>query len=49
MVTTKGFRDVIEIRRANKEDLGHLQGCLKPICAAARSLTVAERVDAGAK
>ena len=27
MVTTQGFRDVIEIRRGTKDDLGCLQGC----------------------
>ena len=35
MICTKGFRDVLEIRRANKDDtLGHLQGRGAALCAA---------------
>ncbi len=50
VVTTKGFRDVIEIRRANKEDLWDTyKDVVKPYVPRRDRLTVAERVDAGGK
>ncbi|WP_334538626.1 hydantoinase/oxoprolinase family protein [Bradyrhizobium sp. AZCC 2230] len=48
VVTTKGFRDVIEIRRANKEDLWDTyKDVVKPYVPRRDRLTVPERVDAG--
>ena len=45
--TTKGFRDVIEIRRANKEDLWDTyKDVVKPYVPRRDRLTVPERVDA---
>jgi N-methylhydantoinase A len=50
VVTTKGFRDVIEIRRANKEDLWDTyKDVVKPYVPRRDRLTVPERVDAGGK
>src|SRR6266566_166919 len=50
VVTTKGFRDVIEIRRANKEDLWDTyKDVVKPYVPRRDRLTVAERIDAGGK
>lgn len=50
VVTTKGFRDVIEIRRANKEDLWDTyKDVVRPYVPRRDRLTVAERVDAGGK
>jgi N-methylhydantoinase A len=50
VVTTEGFRDVIEIRRANKEDLWDTyKDVVKPYVPRRDRLTVAERVDAGGK
>ena len=50
MVTTEGFRDVIEIRRANKEDLWDTyKDVAKPYVPRRDRLTVAERVDAAGK
>jgi N-methylhydantoinase A len=47
MVCTKGFRDVIEIRRANKEDLWDTyKDVVRPYVSRRDRLTVAERVDA---
>src|ERR1700716_4319491 len=47
VVTTKGFRDVIEIRRANKEDLWDTyKDVVKPYVPRRDRLTVLERVDA---
>ncbi|MEM0905835.1 MAG: hydantoinase/oxoprolinase family protein [Pseudomonadota bacterium] len=47
MVCTKGFRDVIEIRRANKEDLWDTyKDVVRPYVPRRDRLTVAERVDA---
>ena len=47
MVCTKGFRDVIEIRRANKEDLWDTYKDVAPPYVPRRDrLTVTERVDA---
>ena len=47
MVTTEGFRDVIEIRRANKEDLWDTyKDVARPYLARRDRLTVKERVDA---
>ncbi|GGE07471.1 hydantoinase [Aureimonas endophytica] len=47
MVSTKGFRDVIEIRRANKEDLWDVyKDVVKPYVPRRDRLTVPERVDA---
>jgi N-methylhydantoinase A len=47
IVTTKGFRDVIEIRRANKEDLWDTyKDVVKPYVPRRDRLTVPERVDA---
>lgn len=46
MVCTKGFRDVIEIRRANKEDLWDTyKDVVKPYIPRRDRLTVPERVD----
>jgi N-methylhydantoinase A len=48
VVTTKGFRDVIEIRRANKEDLWDTyKDVVKPYVPRRDRLTVPERIDAG--
>ena len=48
VVTTMGFRDVIEIRRANKEDLWDTyKDVVKPYVPRRDRLTVPERVDAG--
>ncbi|WP_309296294.1 hydantoinase/oxoprolinase family protein [Bradyrhizobium sp. Ce-3] len=50
VVTTKGFRDVIEIRRANKEDLWDTyKDVVRPYVPRRDRLTVPERVDAGGK
>lgn len=50
VVTTKGFRDVIEIRRANKEDLWDTyKDVVKPYVSRRDRLTVPERVDASGK
>src|SRR6266702_1651059 len=50
VVTTKGFRDVIEIRRANKEDLWDTyKDVVKPYVPRRDRLTVAERVDAAGR
>ena len=47
MVCTKGFRDVIEIRRANKEELWDTyKDVVKPYIPRRDRLVVAERVDA---
>ena len=47
MVCTRGFRDVIEIRRANKEDIWDLYKDVAPPYVPRRDrLTVAERIDA---
>ena len=47
LVSTKGFRDVIEIRRANKEDLWDAyKDVVKPYIPRRDRLTVPERVDA---
>ncbi len=47
MVCTKGFRDVIEIRRANKEELWDAyKDVVKPYVPRRDRLTVSERVDA---
>lgn len=47
VVTTKGFRDVIEIRRANKEDLWDTyKDVVRPYVPRRDRLTVPERVDA---
>jgi N-methylhydantoinase A len=47
MVCTEGFRDVIEIRRANKEDLWDTyQDVARPYIPRRDRLTVTERVDA---
>lgn len=46
MVCTKGFRDVIEIRRANKEDLWDTyKDVVKPYVPRRDRLVVAERID----
>nr|WP_246820677.1 hydantoinase/oxoprolinase family protein [Bradyrhizobium iriomotense] len=48
VVTTQGFRDVIEIRRANKEDLWDTyKDVVRPYVPRRDRLTVPERVDAG--
>ena len=48
VVTTKGFRDVIEIRRANKEDLWDTyKDVARPYIPRRDRLTAKERVDAG--
>ncbi|MGY3453973.1 hydantoinase/oxoprolinase family protein [Bradyrhizobium sp. USDA 4353] len=50
VVTTKGFRDVIEIRRANKEDLWDTyKDVVKPYVPRRDRLTVPERVDAAGR
>jgi N-methylhydantoinase A len=50
MVCTKGFRDVIEIRRANKEDLWDTYKDVAPPYVPRRDrLTVTERIDATGK
>src|SRR6266702_277590 len=50
VVTTKGFRDVIEIRRANKEDLWDTyKDVVKPYVPRRDRLTVPERIDAAGK
>nr|WP_246752342.1 hydantoinase/oxoprolinase family protein [Bradyrhizobium diazoefficiens] len=50
VVTTEGFRDVIEIRRANKEDLWDTyKDVVKPYVPRRDRLTVPERIDAGGK
>ncbi|WP_338689999.1 hydantoinase/oxoprolinase family protein [Bradyrhizobium sp. 26S5] len=50
VVTTQGFRDVIEIRRANKEDLWDTyKDVVKPYVPRRDRLTVPERVDAAGK
>src|SRR6266581_7390423 len=50
MVCTKGFRDVIEIRRANKEELWDAyKDVVKPYVPRRDRLTVLERVDAQGK
>ncbi|MDQ0475200.1 hydantoinase/oxoprolinase family protein [Labrys wisconsinensis] len=47
MVCTEGFRDVIEIRRANKEDLWDTyKDVVKPYVPRRDRLTVPERIDA---
>ena len=47
MVCTEGFRDVIEIRRANKEDLWDTyKDVARPYIPRRDRLTVTERVDA---
>ncbi len=47
MVCTRGFRDVIEIRRANKEDLWDTyKDVVKPYVQRRDRLVVDERVDA---
>ena len=47
MVCTKGFRDVIEIRRANKEDLWDVyKDVARPYVPRRDRLVVTERVDA---
>lgn len=50
MVCTEGFRDVVEIRRANKEDLWDTyKDVAKPYIRRRDRLTVRERVDATGK
>ncbi len=50
MVTTEGFRDVIEIRRANKEDLWDTyKDVARPYLARRDRLTVKERTDAAGR
>ncbi|WP_029080247.1 hydantoinase/oxoprolinase family protein [Bradyrhizobium sp. th.b2] len=50
VVTTQGFRDVIEIRRANKEDLWDTyKDVVKPYVPRRDRLTVPERIDAAGK
>ena len=50
MVCTQGFRDVIEIRRANKEELWDAyKDVVKPYVPRRDRLCVPERVDAGGK
>ncbi|GJD48614.1 Acetophenone carboxylase gamma subunit [Methylobacterium crusticola] len=50
MVCTAGFRDVIEIRRANKEDLWDTyKDVVRPYVPRRDRLTVAERIDAQGK
>jgi N-methylhydantoinase A len=50
MVSTEGFRDVIEIRRANKEDLWDTyKDVARPYIPRRDRLTVKERVDAAGK
>lgn len=50
MVCTEGFRDVVEIRRANKEDLWDTyKDVAKPYIPRRDRLTVRERVDAEGK
>jgi len=50
VVTTNGFRDVIEIRRANKEDLWDTyKDVVKPYVPRRDRLTVPERVDASGR
>lgn len=50
VVSTKGFRDVIEIRRANKEDLWDVYKDVVPPYVPRRDrLTVPERVDAAGR
>ncbi|MBB4291797.1 N-methylhydantoinase A [Rhizobium leguminosarum] len=50
MICTEGFRDVIEIRRANKQDLWDAyKDVAKPYVPRKDRLTVSERVDAAGK
>ena len=50
MVCTEGFRDVIEIRRANKDDIWDIyKDVAAPYVPRRDRLTVAERVDAAGK
>lgn len=50
MICTEGFRDVVEIRRANKEDLWDTyKDVAKPYITRKDRLTVRERVDAEGK
>jgi N-methylhydantoinase A len=50
MVCTEGFRDVVEIRRSNKEDLWDTyKDVAKPYIPRRDRLTVRERIDAGGK
>jgi N-methylhydantoinase A len=50
VVTTEGFRDVIEIRRANKEDLWDTyKDVVRPYVPRRDRLTVPERTDAAGK
>jgi N-methylhydantoinase A len=50
MVCTQGFRDVIEIRRANKDDIWDIYKDVAPPYVPRRDrLTVAERIDAAGK
>ncbi len=50
MICTEGFRDVIEIRRANKEDLWDTyKDVAKPYIPRRDRLTISERVDASGK
>ncbi|MCP3465754.1 MULTISPECIES: hydantoinase/oxoprolinase family protein [unclassified Bradyrhizobium] len=50
VVSTEGFRDVIEIRRANKEDLWDTyKDVVRPYVPRRDRLTVTERVDAAGK
>ncbi|TNJ46839.1 hydantoinase/oxoprolinase family protein [Phaeobacter sp. B1627] len=50
MVCTEGFRDVVEIRRSNKEDLWDTyKDVAKPYIPRRDRLTVSERIDASGK
>ncbi|MFC6638246.1 hydantoinase/oxoprolinase N-terminal domain-containing protein [Sulfitobacter sediminilitoris] len=50
MVCTEGFRDVVEIRRSNKEDLWDTyKDVAKPYIPRRDRLTVTERIDAAGK
>ncbi|GGD29520.1 hydantoinase/oxoprolinase family protein [Aureimonas glaciei] len=50
MVSTEGFRDVIEIRRANKEDLWDVyKDVVKPYIPRRDRLTVPERIDSAGR
>jgi N-methylhydantoinase A len=50
MICTEGFRDVIEIRRANKQDLWDAyKDVAKPYVPRKDRLTVSERIDAAGK
>jgi N-methylhydantoinase A len=45
LITTRGFRDVLELRRRDRPDTYGLQGAFEPLIARDKRLEVAERTD----